>query len=210
MRDRLSATVLSLLLLSAFSATRSIAEETDSLTEEISLLNLLRGLELTRDQQVRLLDLARRASSLREECRARQDAERREWDRDLARLRQSLLTVDEIPDPALEERVMAGEERIYEIEGELTSRLQPLAVELGLLLLPAQLEVVRTFQPCLIPPSSLRDPVRAGQATSGEPELDGALHDLDLVRLLPVDAFNALARPLVEAHLPEWSPLEGG
>ncbi|MBI4618184.1 MAG: hypothetical protein HY720_31580 [Planctomycetes bacterium] len=210
MRTGLPFLLLAVLLAPAILVPRSMAAESDDLLDEISLLNLLRGLELTRDQQARLLDLARRASDLRAEHRARQDAVRTEWARDLSHLRQALLSAEEHPDTSLEERVVAQEMRIYEIDGELTSRLQPLAAELALLLSPAQQAVVRTFQPCLIPPPSLRDPVRAGQAASGQPELDGALHDLDLLRALPESAFAALGRPLAEARLPEWSPLEGG
>lgn len=189
------------------SAVPPTAEE---LLEDISLLNLLRGLNLTRRQQEGLLDLARRASEIRAEVEAERKRGHRQWATELADLRRALLACEHPPTTEVEERAAAGEIHDIEANQAITDQLRPLAEELTALLPSAQQEVVRTFQPCLIPPSSLRDPVRVGQPSSDLPELDGALHDMETLRALPDSAFELLVEPTVRHRLPEWSPLEGG
>ncbi|MGD2088701.1 MAG: hypothetical protein PVH61_21160 [Candidatus Aminicenantes bacterium] len=51
-------------------------------------------------------------------------------------------------------------------------KLMTLSVEVDRLLTDSQKEILKTFTCCIIPPKELSDPVRAGQATSGEKEIE--------------------------------------
>jgi hypothetical protein len=51
-------------------------------------------------------------------------------------------------------------------------KLMTLSAEVDRLLTDSQKEILRTFTCCIIPPKELRNPVRAGQATSGEKEIE--------------------------------------
>ncbi|UCH98313.1 MAG: hypothetical protein JSV88_16130 [Candidatus Aminicenantes bacterium] len=51
-------------------------------------------------------------------------------------------------------------------------KLMSLSAEVDRLLTDSQKEILRTFTCCIIPPKELSDPVRAGQATSGEKEIE--------------------------------------
>ncbi|MBI2900196.1 MAG: hypothetical protein HYY17_08420 [Planctomycetes bacterium] len=83
-------------------------------------------------------------------------------------------------------------------------RLSQLDRELRDLLTPAQLEVVRTFSPCVIPPRELKDPVRVGQAAG---ELDDVLQEMDHVRRLPREAAARLFSSLALDRLDDWSAM---
>ena len=51
-------------------------------------------------------------------------------------------------------------------------KLMSLSAEVDRLLSNNQEEILKTFACCIIPPKDLSDPVRAGQATSGEKEIE--------------------------------------
>jgi hypothetical protein len=51
-------------------------------------------------------------------------------------------------------------------------KLMSLSAEVDRLLTDSQKEILRTFTCCIIPPKELSDPVRAGQAASGEKEIE--------------------------------------
>lgn len=76
--------------------------------------------------------------------------------------------------------------------------------DLNSVLTPAQVEVVRTFTPCTIPPRELKDPVRVGQASN---ELDDVLQELDHLRRLPRVAADQVIPPLVRDRLEPWAAL---
>lgn len=62
--------------------------------------------------------------------------------------------------------------RLKELHDKVNRRLtvenKALEKELSQVLTPEQLQVVEDFKPCLIPPRDLKNPVRAGQASSNE------------------------------------------
>jgi hypothetical protein len=51
-------------------------------------------------------------------------------------------------------------------------KLMSLSAEVDRLLTDSQKEILKTFTCCIIPPKELSDPVRAGQASSGEKEIE--------------------------------------
>ncbi|MEW6747655.1 MAG: hypothetical protein AB1486_33405 [Planctomycetota bacterium] len=63
------------------------------------------------------------------------------------------------------------------------------------ILTPAQIHVVEVFNPCLIPPKELRDPVRAGEANTETAEIEQHLRTL---RRLSDRAFPAVAEAFAE------------
>lgn len=142
-------------------------EELDGLKEEISLLNLLRGLYLSENQVSQLCEISLEADN----------------------------AVKKIVNPILQDRVVILEaftdlsnrlfegpgketqaqkkaqlinDRLKEAQGNVLELLGKLEVRASRVLTAAQLEIVEGFIPCLIPPSDLKNPVRVGQAGAAE------------------------------------------
>jgi hypothetical protein len=74
------------------------------------------------------------------------------------------------------------------------ARLAQLAPRVDALLHADQKEVVRTFSCCLVPPKSLSDPVRAGQASAGDREVQ----TLRYVRGIPADRWPEARKSLLD------------
>ncbi len=68
----------------------------------------------------------------------------------------------------------------------ISNEFSVLDYELSKILTPEQKQVIGTFKPCLIPPKDLKNPVRAGQASSN----DRGIQILRRVRDIPGYAWN--------------------
>lgn len=203
---------------------RELEEEVCLLRRQISLLNLLNGLHLTREQLGRLAEIGERAgrelppgvaaapssfSSVgfppHPDVSVAREAEEKQLERELDRLRAD----------AERGRLPAAKEvRLVQALAGCASvpqrRLDPeaeraLAEELLEVLTPAQEEVVLRFSACLIPPRDLRDPVRVGQA-AGDENLG---KELQRIRDLDEDSYRAGRAKIVERSL-SWLERQDG
>ncbi|MBI4617215.1 MAG: hypothetical protein HY720_26615 [Planctomycetes bacterium] len=96
-----------------------------------------------------------------------QDAAFRRHHRALERVKERLdIATGEIPQE-VEEELHPAPPAAGRLPENAMPRLAELAEELKAVLAPAQWRVAETFSPCVIPPDDLRDPVRAGEAASG-------------------------------------------
>lgn len=132
----------------------------------ISSINLLNGLHLSGEQVQALLDVNLKAGAMRQEYFAA-NAERIAQ---ATRLYEELLDSFSQDRPAPEETERFAQQIKHELEDSeraYNERLAELGDEIEGKLTDGQLKIISEFKPCLIPPRDLREPSRAGQASTG-------------------------------------------
>jgi hypothetical protein len=130
-------------------------EQVQTLREEITLLNLLNGLNLTDEQSRNILNLAKEASAIREGSLMENAQLLAEFKAALLNLREGLADKNWKPDSELEKRAGQLNHKLKETREKTSDRLQALAEEAKGVLTPGQLAIVADFKPCLIPPKDL-------------------------------------------------------
>jgi hypothetical protein len=148
--------------------TREIRE----LRADINLLNLYNGLNLTMEQVKVILREARslaRESKGGTEVSAREEKKLLEKERAmLADLKENLYEGDDVSHSLRSryDNFMRNQwaDKTRHLDRKYLEKVHASAAAVHAALTDAQLEVLRTYQPCLIPPRDLRDPVRVGQA----------------------------------------------
>jgi len=172
-------------------------ERVRQLHQDISLINLLNGLHLTRDQMTQLLALALEAQKTREQVFRQYRANLLEAETAFTALRQEIQqgapARGEVPAQAARINHRLKELREQQVP-QVAQTMQSLEGRVKQVLTPEQVQVVQNFTPCLIPPADLRDPVRAGQAAPQE----GLVKRLRQLRNLPEDKWQAYRDQIVE------------
>ena len=171
-------------------------EEYRELLGEISHLNLLRGLYLSKEQLSQLIPLAEEAVGLVRE-KEKRTAASEEYLAVCRRLRDALYTSTGPSD----ELRRAGNQ-LHTTEDavpnqRLLERLGELEQQVRDVLSDAQIRIIDGFVPCFNPPQSLKDPVAVGQASTTEIRE----RELDLIRRMPEALYAkrraAIIEPLV-------------
>jgi hypothetical protein len=178
-------------------------QKIESLFQDISTVNLLNGLRLTREQAQQVLALAREAQQVRQGLKgngleayekALADAE------DSYAAFKAAAMKGEPPTGPVSNRAGAVEQRMKDLRdrysAEVEKRLKDLEARLQNVLTEGQKEVVAGFKPCLIPPQNLRDPVRAGQAASDKP-----VQILSRMRSIPAAEWNSHKDDIAARHV---------
>ncbi len=172
----------------------NVVPEIQETREEISLLNLLRGLYLSRSQVDQLARLAIEAQGHRNTL---EDAVLRS--RDSYRIVFENLRDKLYESPGKEKMAQDTasqlDHQFKEALGEMDDKIAALEDQARALLSGAQISVVEGFKPCLIPPKDLRNPVRVGQA-DGEPGIIGKL--ADLIHCTPDGLWRERGKQLLE------------
>ncbi|MBF0408889.1 MAG: hypothetical protein HQM10_16190 [Candidatus Riflebacteria bacterium] len=137
--------------------------EIAEIREEISLLNLLRGLYLSADQINQLSVLAGKAQEIRD---SEQDEVQKNRELIISALSDLRNTLYLAPgsEEAAQKKAGKLEKVVKDIKGENMDSLAALEDQAAAILSDAQLSIVEDFKPCLIPPKDLKNPVRVGQA----------------------------------------------
>lgn len=161
------------------------------LHDDISLANLILGLNLTGDQLGGLADLAARADEVRASHEAEHVDQLEEMDTAFCDLRGHLLSAGEVP-PPVKARARAAETAHKGLKLELQQDLAELEAEARALLDEGQIRIVEEFKPCLFPPEDLSSPLRVGQSGASSHLVD----KLDEIRQLPQNTY--------ERHLPRF------
>lgn len=167
------------------------------LSDEVSLLNLLRGIYLSDAQAAAVIALAREAENLRDSTFAKESELLAEYGEALGELRARLAEGNAVP-PELEKEVQAKELAVKQAKDAYFEQLRFLEKRLREALTDAQIAVAEGFDPCIIPPQELKDPVRVGQAES--PTRDVEEH-LETLRNLPDEAWEPVAGVLFDVFL---------
>lgn len=140
----------------------------------ISVQNLINGLNLTADQQKKILDLNYKIKKLQDAENSDPKAKKLKADAETAmkELNEYLAKNPEQENKEIQDKAAkanhARKEYWAERAKKLKTELARYSSELTSTLTKEQMQVVSTFKPCLVPPKDMRDPVRAGQASHGE------------------------------------------
>lgn len=138
--------------------------ELSRLHQKLSLVNLINGLHMTKQQMRKVYDLNLRLEGETVKqyfgvLRLQEQVERT-WQR----------WYEEIVKGNLPKDLMREVERVDQAHQRcgymMRSVVRKLAKELEAVFTDAQKEVIRTFDPCTVPPKDMRNPVRAGQSPS--------------------------------------------
>lgn len=141
---------------------------------QISVQNLLNGLNLTAEQQKKILALNYKLKKFNEselndpkgkKLKAEAEAAMKE-------LNDYLAKNPEQENKAIQDKaanaVHAQKDYSVQRAKQMKPEFDAYSKELSDTLTKEQLQVIATFKPCLVPPKDMRDPVRAGQASHGE------------------------------------------
>lgn len=138
--------------------------EVHALHDEISLANLVRGLNLTGDQLDQLADLARRADEARSGYAADAEPLLVEMKESYAELRDHLLGSEGEPPEDVAKRARRAQDSFQEMRLDVRRDMAALEHEARDVLDEGQAQIIEEFQPCLIPPQDLSSPARVGQS----------------------------------------------
>jgi len=176
------------------------------LHQEISTINLLNGLYLTRDQMKEILSLAGDLRKDREEMINSTEfkATLKEAEKLLGELRNEI----QKGSPArgeLPHEAHRADHHLKEMKKErnisLSKKLKEYDIKLNSILTDEQMSVVNSFKPCLTPPKNLRDPVRAGQASDNM----GAIKRLRRLRDLPDEVWEKRKDRIISRMVDRYS-----
>ncbi|MBI4861344.1 MAG: hypothetical protein HY815_13965 [Candidatus Riflebacteria bacterium] len=173
-----------------------LMQEAKSLRRDINLHNLYNGLNLSVDQLKKLVALAREAESCREAAFGAGNDRAAEVVQTYRKIVDVVSRGERIP-KSLEGLGGLMELAEKRIRRQYFEKMAALESRAHAVLSLAQQQVLESFEPCLIPPVSLKDPVRAGQAHS----TDEGRKVLELARGLPEATFEPECRRALDLHL---------
>ena len=205
-------------------AVRRLEAEVEDMRRQISLLNLLNGLHLTRDQLEDLAAIGDRAGTERPAATsatpslfaslgvrpATRPAEMHEEARaqlgiEMERLRQEFRR-GRLPTAKAVKEVASLAGFPTTVPGRLPKeRDEAYRAEVLDVLTPAQEQVLFDFTDCLIPPLSLRDSVRVRQARNHEQEMA----ELGRMRGIPAGRFAGMRQEIAEETLSRIEKVQG-
>ncbi len=175
-------------------AAPKIPLELEEIREDISLLNLLRGLYLSKEQLGQILELATQAQTERQTALKPFLDRKEQILADFRDLRDSLyLAPGNEKKP--QEKAHRLDQQMKEAVGGVSDRIYALEEKAAAVLSSAQLCILDDFKACLIPPKDLGNPVRVGQAGAAE----GLLGKLtDLIHCAPESLWKARGDRLLQ------------
>lgn len=159
--------ILALALLMPISTLRAADNYIDKmgdLVEEISLLNILRGIYLNEQQARRIAELAVEAEKLRNDARA--EVEKLAALPAFSQLRDELYTALAENPPAVRAKVVELDNKAHQITGDVLHKIALMEDEIKTLLSHGQQNIFWSFVPCIVPEVDFENPVRTGQAAA--------------------------------------------
>ncbi|MBI5026408.1 MAG: hypothetical protein HZC12_06740 [Nitrospirae bacterium] len=202
--------ILILLLAVTFSyTTYSFAKERDKIEElrrEITLLNLINGLNLTDSQSEEILKYVKEAKAIRDSTEREYDLMKGRLNAAFAELRDSLYDKNTRPTQEVERQAAELNRRVKEKKEETLRQLREIEGKTRSVLTPGQIEIVQSFRPCLIPPKDLNNPVRAGQAFDSSP----AERLLERIRSIPEKRYATAKYRIADEYIKRLESHIGG
>lgn len=182
--------------------TRAKAE---SLRGEISLVNLVNGLNLTESQLAQLIGINKELQELRKTYKEKGQAIGEELNASLAELKKSLIECGSNIPPEVGKKANEMKEKAEQLKEEFDAALPPFQEKVEKVLSDAQKEVIATFKPCLLPPKNQKNPVRVGQASSNE----GAINILRKLRDVPQKVYDAKKNDILQKQFARFEEKHG-
>jgi len=177
---------------------RDLILKVEEMRSDISLLHLLCGLNLTREQAESLLARGREAKALRDTTFKSLEPMLRDAEASFAALKR------ELEGGAVRDATLEAAERANVAQKELKERFDRKMTEIEdrtrAIFTEAQQEVIRKFRPCVVPTKEDRNPERVGQA----PEAGGFIRVLEHLRNVPADRLEEAKRRGLEMHFLRW------
>jgi hypothetical protein len=161
-------------------------DEMSYMLEEISLLNVLRGMYLTEDQAREMANLALEADKIRTEAFA--EIKALNSMPAMIQLRDELYTALAEDPPAIRSKVVELDNAAHEITGRALDKIARMEEQIKRLLAPGQQDIFWEFIPCVVPEVDFENPVRTGQAAASSRLMPA----LELIRNTP--------QPMWEKH----------
>lgn len=207
------ACVLAVFLISVMSFSKDIQgaeeknsqEQVASIRHEVSLINLVNGLNFTEEQLNQLISILKEVQTLNDTCRENVRLLSMEEAKECDKIRKILL--EHGPNIDTQEGKKAGEikEKIEKLHEELQAKLSDYQNKIENVLTKAQKEVIGTFKNCLIPIPSLRNPVRVGQTAN----TDGELNALKRLRSAPAKNYAKMKKQMLERKFAKFEEKYG-
>ena len=181
-----------------------------NLFNDISTVNLLNGLYLTEQQMREILTLAKKAQRMKQEFIEKKGAVYMEVLDEAEQAYQNLFAEIMKGEPAkqgsrIERESVRIEYQLKEITDKVMRTMSDeLSVpdhELSKILTPEQQQVIDGFKPCLIPPKDLKNPLRAGQASSN----DRVINMLRRIREIPSYTWDHRKYQFLSRHVERFS-----
>ena len=175
-------------------------------SNRLSLANLLTGLFLTKEQLSELAEISEQADKLRLKhlnsatetmAKARQSYE--ELVSHVLKAEAASPVIDK-PDEKARQKAVDYEHKLKKLKANFNKELLALQQQATSALTPAQLRVIATFSPCIVPPKSLTDPVRVGQAQGTET----VERIVDLLRRAPQKLYDKEVKRIVDLALKQF------
>lgn len=165
-------------------------EHLRELTREIQMLNLLNGFELSGEQTVGLKRYVKEVEELEDEFKQYLEDHDELFETALERSIEILSEGGELP-PALKKQISSHNQEVRIMQREMEEAIHAIAQRVEKMLEPHQIQQLRDYVPCLIPP-----PGKARIGQSGTPE--GIVILLERIRDLPDDVFVEQRSMIVE------------
>ncbi|PKL43773.1 MAG: hypothetical protein CVV41_08370 [Candidatus Riflebacteria bacterium HGW-Riflebacteria-1] len=168
----------------AVAAPDNYINDMGAVVEEISLLNLLRGLYLSEEQAKKIMALALEAETIR--ASAKSEIAQVNALPLLNQLRDELFTALAEEPPAIRNEVVKLDNRAHEITGVTLDKIARLEDAVRNVLTHGQQKIVWEFVPCIVPELDFENPVRTGQAEASSRLMPA----LKLIRETPEDMWK--------------------
>ena len=177
----------------------------NDLRHEISLINLVNGLNFTEKQLGQLITILKETISLRDVYQEKISAISVAEAEECAKVRKILIERGPNIDP--KEGKKAGElkEKTESLQEELQAKSTEFQSKIEAVLTEAQREIVATFKNCLIPIPSLRSPILVGQAASNGKEVK----ILRQLRSIPQKAYEQKRNQISEKQFRRFEEKHG-
>jgi len=188
--------IISIFLFPAYSFSKE-KDEIEELRREITILNLINGLNLTDHQAKEILKYAEEAKTIRDSVKEDYSLMETELKTALTELRDNLNDKNLRPPGELERHVTELNHRAKEKKKEFMRQLKEIEKKVESVLTPGQLEIVKGFKPCLIPPKDLKNPARAGQAFDSSP----AERLLERARRIPEGRYSIIKHRIADEYI---------
>ena len=171
---------------------RQELRELGNLEQEVRLLNLINGLELSPEQTQFILQKAQEAKALRKKCNAEIQRHSQALEEVLGDLKDDL--VEGKNTSSSRPRVFRAKHKVDELKDELTEQINAIAKEVEGKLEGHQIYALERFVPCLIPPEEGN---RIGQAEGAK----GFAQQLQRIRNIPSSHFLRIQEKIVDKAL---------
>jgi hypothetical protein len=184
--------------------TAEVQSRIGELRDEISLVNLVNGLNITEDQLTKMIAVLKEVQAVREEYRAKNRQLLADVEKAFTDLRSALNEGPILP-PDISKRAGGFNDKVKELKEQYQEKINSYGPKVTAHLTDSQLSVVDTFKPCLLPPKNQKSPVRVGQASDNEQQIKL----LRRLREMPQEKYDAAKKDIVAKGLEKYQEKKG-